>query len=529
MAETRCGLEVLEHSMKINRRAISRVVRVFSKAWSSATTSLLIFIHRSLNLLRRSKPDHFIVCGPSVDGASRMHEAILKALEPSRVNAPTTDRSAVSTLSVFRRSYITNHPDDLLSLETIKRTLSPIRNIRLIVVISDFGDLLCTYHRRFPEQFYMSWDHSLYLEPHVSFSRPGLFAELEAARSASTDGTISTEIVRLEDISAKSPEAIQALQRALNLPHTNCMKLVESVRNSTGNKNFRTADSRAGRRRRIECQISLYPELKKTFDQFGYRYPTNLVHTSYSSTKGTVVAMHTPDRVYREEASRLRRSLDKLRISHSIDETPEAKELAQVEGDYPEWFIQKLARYYKPTWLMKKRKELRGPILYTDADSFFHRDPWPYLNQYDGDMAVYTRRTAPSDNSILNSAVILINDTNAALEILYSWICSCEEARRDVVDRWPDVRPSASDQPLLRKIINEDESRARNFNIQRLPPTMLHIFDYDAAHENWPIYIEQLQASRVAKQSLQRKASASARTARDRRISQLNKMLDDKA
>ncbi len=59
---------------------------------------------------------------------------------------------------------------------------------------------------------------------------------------------------------------------------------------------------------------------------------------------------------------------------------------------------------------------MSGPLLYIDVDAFVHNDPWPYLSQFDGDMAAVFY-----NNAQLNSATLLINDTKNAREVLSRW------------------------------------------------------------------------------------------------------------
>ena len=134
----------------------------------------------------------------------------------------------------------------------------------------------------------------------------------------------------------------------------------------------------------------------------------------------------------------------------------------------------------KPEILLEARKRIRGPILYLDVDAFMHQDPWGYLEQYDGDMAVYI-----SPEGELVSATIYLADTEDCIRILEKWVSDQLKS--------PDVW----DQKILQDIMDQsDRSADSNFSIQRLPQSFCKLFNKNMPFETNIVYIEQLQASR---------------------------------
>lgn len=119
-----------------------------------------------------------------------------------------------------------------------------------------------------------------------------------------------------------------------------------------------------------------------------------------------------------------------------------------------------------------------------DVDAVVHRNPWPALATYDGDLAVHY-----SIDGRLISATILINETPAALRLLEIW--------KDRCDKDPDVW----DQVVLQQIIAEDQASGEpQFRVGSLPVAFCWIFDRLTNEKTDVVYIEQLQASREAKQ-----------------------------
>lgn len=479
---------------------------------------LQLSAHRFINAIKgNQKPEHIVITGPSLEGSLLISDALKKSIDGNGYY-PAETIAALNTINKFKNTYITKSHSDLFDVKDIQEKLSAVRDLKFIIVVADPRDMLTEMHCSIPFQYFQSWDYSFYTEPHPSFTCPGVGKAFEEIDRLKKDGSISFKIVRFEDLLEKPEQIQQELTDFLKTPLGNDWAV--EIKAHKGIQKRTDKDEQ-----RISMLLSLFPDIKKRIAEYGYTKLSEEANynqaTNVNFNNGTVVAMHTPDDVYRNEARRMQASMDRLGIKHFIEELPQVEQLAGVENpdDYPQWFLQKLARYYKPTWLVEKRKELRGPILYCDVDAFFHRDPWPYLNLYDGDMAVFSRR-----NGIVNSATIWMNDTPNALKILKEWARRGEKKRKEVLNSWPDVIPSTSDQPLLRAIVQENY-HVSNFFIQRLPQTMLHIFKSKYKTEQNEVFIEQLQASRVAKNKSYDKTKNGKISPRDLRIVELERLL----
>lgn len=185
----------------------------------------------------------------------------------------------------------------------------------------------------------------------------------------------------------------------------------------------------------------------------------------------TVVAFHTDDDLYRNEAKRLCASAKRLGID--IKTTIVADQGGWVKNTS-----------FKSNYLQRERELVRGPMLYVDVDAVFHRSPLAYLAQLDCDIAVYYHL---GDNHLV-SATLFFQDTTAVKELLAEWCAQCQ------------AHPEIWDQQVLQDILYADQQLPQpRFRLERLPVGFCWIFDREdnLQAEKQPVYIEQLQAARL--------------------------------
>ncbi|PKD43273.1 putative nucleotide-diphospho-sugar transferase [Rhodohalobacter barkolensis] len=513
-------------------KIIKRITGRAKKELTKITKYLRFHGYHNLQVLRKTlrkghKSDHIIICGPDLRGSSILHDVIRNCT--SSINFSSKKNiSALDTQSLFKKSILTYEPTDLFSVNEIDDLLSKFRNLKFIVIIRDPRSLLTEVHPDIPWQYFQSWDYGFYIEPNQSFTRPGVgkaFNEIERLKEA---GKFQFKIIRYEDFLEKPDDIQDEISEFADIEFSKSFSDCLTNTDKFDNTNFGFIQKKTDQiskawkstehAERLNRLSKLFPDILEYIKKHNYPIDEKVndqVRTDTNINNGTLVAMHTPDKVYTNEAKRMRASLDRLGIKHSVDELPGVDKIAGVEDpeNYPDWFIQKLARYYKPTWLRKKRQQIRGALLYCDVDAFIHKNPWEYLHLYEGDMAVFSRR-----NGDINSGTIWINDTEGAKDFLKLWEKKCLEKRAEIFKSWPNVKPSPSDQVILTEIVIENNNLAR-YKIQRLPPSMLHIFPFDGSF-NEDIYIEHLQASRVAKSKVSQ-GTRLLKKERDRRIIEL--------
>ena len=171
------------------------------------------------------------------------------------------------------------------------------------------------------------------------------------------------------------------------------------------------------------------------------------------------VSFYTP--AYEPHAVKLMRSLERWQLDYDIEERP------QTAG----WCATCAT---KPAYILAKRNEYDGPLVWVDADATVDRDPIILREGYDADIAVHYR-----DGHELLSGTIWIGDTPGARDLLHRWSAACQ---RD---------PGVWDQRTLQKIV---ESGA--YRVAQLPAAYVAI--YDAKMSDNPV-ITHWQASRQSR------------------------------
>ncbi len=420
---------------------------------------------------------------------------------------PARELGALRTQNVHAANIITKRPLDILLADSISEKLDPTRILKFIIQVRDPRSLLCSRHRSIPHQCFQSWDYQFFIDRRKgtkSFTNPGMSKIFEASQEL-RDSHPGSLILKYENLVA-DPQAVRqflsdelAIDLSEDFAEFHTKDVPERLQWALNGLRRVEAEDRPPwvepkNRGRLLHQLDLFPEIETAARALGYP-PVDEVLNRYGDQEddndipdcrdvGTVIAFHTDDDVYTHEARRLIASLKRTDVPFDVTVMPS-------NGDW----VANCA--LKSRFLLEKRKQLRGPLLYVDVDAVFHRSPWPYLKGYDGDVAVYIER-----NGVLASGTILINDTTPALKLLSAWVAEQER------------RPQDWDQWVLKDIVQESEARSDGeHRVQRLPPNMIHIFDRQYHSFYGPVYIEQLQASRQSKAT---KDTPNLRRRRDR-------------
>lgn len=185
----------------------------------------------------------------------------------------------------------------------------------------------------------------------------------------------------------------------------------------------------------------------------------------------TVVAYHTDDELYRNEAKRMCASA--LRLGIKVKTT-----IVPSQGDWVK------NTSFKSSYLLNERQLVHGPMLYVDVDAVFHRSPLAYLAQLDCDLAVHY----DLGDGHLISATLFFQDTPAVAELLTKWHQQCQ------------ARPEVWDQKVLQDILEEDQQSSQpRYRVAQLPVGFCWVFDREnnLKADKQPVYIEQLQAGRM--------------------------------
>lgn len=171
------------------------------------------------------------------------------------------------------------------------------------------------------------------------------------------------------------------------------------------------------------------------------------------------ISYYTPN--YKEQADRLRNSLNELRLPYCIEEIPNL-------GSWDK------NTHHKPEFILKHLIS-SDAVVWTDADSVIRENPILF-NDLDADVAFHRFK-----GKELLSGTVYFRNTYATIQLLMKWIAINLE------------KPEIFDQ----KNLDEAISYIENLKIYTLPPEYVWIFDLskDYYGGSKPI-IEHFQASR---------------------------------
>lgn len=193
----------------------------------------------------------------------------------------------------------------------------------------------------------------------------------------------------------------------------------------------------------------------------------------------TVVAYHTDDVFYTNEARRMTASAKRLGINVKTTVIPS-------KGGW------EANTSFKSAYLQRERDLVSGAMLYVDVDAVFHRSPLTYLYQLDCDIAVYY----DLGDGHLVSATLYLNDTAAVRKLLAEWNQQCK------------AHPEIWDQQVLQSIIEADQASEKPcYKVHHLPVGFCWIFDREdnLRAPQQDVFIEQLQAGRMVSEELRSK------------------------
>ncbi|MEE4238586.1 MAG: sulfotransferase [Anderseniella sp.] len=472
--------------IKTPARKVLNAQRKASRRIASARFRLT---HAILRLKRGQKQQHLVVLGFARSGATMLFSMISSTIQDTVTMKKEV--SAGQTRHMYHPRICTERPRDVFDILDIEKTM-PFRDFKIVCVVRDPRDLVSSKQDlTVPFQYFQGMDYLMFREGNVlSYSDPGISAMYERIRQLL--GRDNVLLVRYEDI-LSDPEAVKdqiaafsgfSFEGRFSDFHTKKISTpLEEALN--GSRPVEEKDvpgwMKPERLERAMQQLKMYPEMEDMIAQLGYQPTTEMLDEAGIRApevtiwdKGHIVAFHTPDPLYTQEAARFRARLDTLGLASDITVVPPRKD-----------WVENCA--IKPSIIQDARHRLTGPLLYLDVDAYVHKNPWPMLSQHqDCDIGAYI-----NPNGKLLSGTILINDTPGARDLLDEWV----RRQTDQQSTW--------DQKVLQEIILEDEARPiseRLYRFHRLTPCMTYIFDgqgTDYLYEG-PI-VEHLQASREVK------------------------------
>ena len=441
----------------------------------------MITVQKARTALTGKRSKHIVVCGPSRAGKTIVKE-LLSALPRGKIYAPLGEDGALAVAGRVADLYVTHSCFDVLRYQEIIAAIGEIRDVYFVVMVRDPRALIATRKSHSPKNYQQGYDYQSMGPIHgkKSYSNIGVVDLLLGAQRLESELPQSCSLVRYEDL-VKDPERVVSellLACDLGNARTGSLDVIPPlVKKAISDAALHQMELDIWllpqHRERVLRQLHLSPELEELAIALGYpaasAHGLELKQSAPLALDGTIIAFHTEDEVYRKEAERFTRQLDRLGLKYDIT-------VVQKRG---EW-VENCAM--KPEFLLSARRRVRGPLLYIDVDAFVHSDPWPYLSLYDGDMAAYVH----SDGDLM-SGTLFINDTQKAVDLLEAWVAQQLQ------------EPKNYDQRVLQAIVEEDERDQAKYQFQRLPPNFCYVGDKQYNYLYGAVVIEHFQASRLAK------------------------------
>lgn len=465
-----------------------------SKGIYSLAKKAAIAHHHHLSQILRGRPEkHLVLCGFSRSGTTMAYNMMRYSVEDTDVATFPREITAMRSKDIFAENLITKRPLDVMDYKKIESEIGRFRDMRYIALIRDPRDSLSSKHSSTPNQFFQDLDTQILwgvASGTISFSNPGLKDVWDKIKSMKETLGDRVMVVRYEDF-VSDPEAMkEKISNFSGMPFQkpfgdfHLANIPEKLRiQLNGVSKVRVKERPAWmepeRLKRVMQCYTAFPELDDFCQELGYpslqemidKYNPDLPEMKRAGP-GTIFAFHTDDPVYTEEAQRFTKRLDQLGLSYRL-------KTIEAHGDW----VSNCAK--KSSVLIEARDQISGPLLYSDVDAYFHKDPWAHLELYqDCDVAVFVNR-----NGNLLSGSILVNDTAGARKVLKLWKDEQEKT------------PTTWDQDVLRRIILTEEAKPmdqQQFKILRLPLSMCKIFDGEQNFGKTP-FIEHLQVSREGK------------------------------
>ena len=476
---------------KLNKKVKKVSCQVFTLK-GQLIDCFFIKIQKFLNIFKKKRPNYFIVCGFSESDKLHFVKMMKEIFKDDKDYLFFSEVSALETTRILNKDIISNSEIDIINFEKISSLFGSSRCLKIIFLVRDPRDLISSFHPSAPGQFFQGYDYCLFLKDNIkSYTNPGILTIYNSIKSIE-NSNVNIIKIKNENLNQSLEKEIKKLVNFINFDFSCGRERFDEIFSGLDipeekfekQKIFSDSPSWVKDERliRVFRQIELCSDIEKIACTLGYPSLDEILEkygitiSSLTINYGTIVLFHTDDDLYKHEANRCIKYIEKLGLKYDVTVIPKKSQ-----------WVENCAM--KSKILLDARKRLRGPILYVDVDAVIHKDPWPYLSQYEGDFGVYFH-----SNGELMSGTILINDTQKAMGLLQEWVAS------------QDSSPLEWDQKVLEELISSyeknDNSGTGKINIQRLPPSFCYVFDKLYSSFHGEIFIEHLQASRQVKRPL---------------------------
>lgn len=441
--------------------------------------------------IKNRNENHVVLCGFSRAGTTMVYN-MLRSVSPNDV-IKTIDKElgALNTYDMFSEYLITKRQLDVFKIDEIEKKIGSFKKTKYIFIIEDPRDCISSFHSSVNNQFFQNIDYQFYVNRNAgvaSLTYPGISSITKEIFKFKRKYPNKVMVLKYEDFLDDLEQQEIRIKEFTNFPFSGKMRDFyktdipsELSIQLNGIRPVQKKDKPSWleekRLERVLRSYQVFPEIDDLCTSLGYESLDRILNSysiekkEYKKEMGTIVAFHTEDKIYTDEATRFKARVNELNLPLYVESIKSGNN-----------WVENCAK--KSQFLYEMRSKIRGPLLYADVDSFLHKDPWPYFLLYDCDIAAYISK----DGELL-SGTLFINDTQGAFNCLKEW------SDRQVLNS------NVWDQQVLQEIIDEEEAKPeseRTFVFNRLPVSMCKIFDKNIDNTVEP-YFEHLQVSRERK------------------------------
>lgn len=93
---------------------------------------------------------------------------------------------------------------------------------------------------------------------------------------------------------------------------------------------------------------------------------------------------------------------------------------------------------YKPLFIQEMLIKVGGPVLYLDADARIERDPIPYFERLDCDLAYHIRNKTPLHKKFGDEAMsctVYVQPSASGMDFMKRWIDLCQQPSQTIWDQ----------------------------------------------------------------------------------------------
>ena len=312
--------------------------------------------YRVENVLSGFTPVHIIVSGPDDDGAKALAELLHHSYDAEGLFGEPLSLRQAERLRF--PSIVTTGPDEFANFQKVFSVLRRTRKVFFVGVYADPRALVSEKSTTLPHHFRQGADYRLDENPGTvrTFTQPGVLERLSHLRKLASAHPSQSILISREELVENPTETVKSINEKIRALYRRAHSPTPTTLWRPTKRPMTDWMEDSDARNRVQRQLAMFPALEDESVKLGYK-PSGLdTKKTGPASQGTIIAFHTPDDLYRGEAERLRRSLDKLGLDYVIREVEPSTDWSRTT-------------MLKPLWMRRARETHTGPLLYVDVDA----------------------------------------------------------------------------------------------------------------------------------------------------------------